>query len=277
MARSRRQAAVAEPQLHLELPARAENVIVVRQAVAGLGEALGLPGQRVDDLKTVVTEACNNVVVHAYADDEDGPMIVSAEADDRAVSLTVSDRGRGFRPRASEEDIASLGIGLPLIASLSDSFQIKGGAGAGTSTVASFALRPAEDGGDPSPGATASSGALELAIAPGEMVRPVLARVIGALAARAQFSVDRLSDTVLLGDAVSAHSGDDFARGKVQVAISDDGGKLAIRVGPLVEGGGDRVLSQMDIPGGSSLKALASRVEVVSGDDAEYVEVEVSS
>ena len=31
----------------LSLPATAENVMVVRQAIAGLGEALGLPGSRV--------------------------------------------------------------------------------------------------------------------------------------------------------------------------------------------------------------------------------------
>jgi serine/threonine-protein kinase RsbW len=272
---------VAEPELQLELPARAENVIVVRQAVAGLGEALGMTTQRVDDLKTVVTEACNNVVVHAYEEGVDGPMIISAGADDRTVSVTVSDRGRGFRPRASEDDVATLGIGLPLIASLSDSFEIMGGAGSGTSTVARFSLRPAEQG-DGEVIHPASIENLEIAIAPGEVVRPVLARVIGAMAARAQFSVDRLSDTVLLGDAVSAHPGDDFTTGRIQVSISDSGGKLAIRIGPLVAGGGERVLSQMDIPGGdSSLKALASRMEVTgAGDtegDGEYLVVEVSN
>ena len=57
---------MSDRELHLVLPARAENVIVVRQAVAGVGEALGIPAARVDDLKTVVTEACNNVVLHAY-------------------------------------------------------------------------------------------------------------------------------------------------------------------------------------------------------------------
>ena len=51
--------------------------MVVRQAVAGLGEALGLPSSRIADLKTVVTEACNNVVVHAYGD-EPGPLLVNA-------------------------------------------------------------------------------------------------------------------------------------------------------------------------------------------------------
>ena len=55
----------------------------------------------------------------------------------------------------------------------------------------------------------ASNGTL-MSISAGTFVRPVLARVIGALAARADFSVDRLSDTILLGDAVSAHDAADF-------------------------------------------------------------------
>ena len=42
-------------EFRLTLPATAENVIVVRQAVAGLGEALGLSGSRIADLKTVVS------------------------------------------------------------------------------------------------------------------------------------------------------------------------------------------------------------------------------
>ncbi len=106
------------PQLQLVLPARAENVIVVRQAVAGLGEAVGLPDQRVADLKTVVTEACNNVVVHAYPDGE-GPLEVAATATEDEVEVVISDEGQGFRPNAETDD-ATLGLGLPLIAALSD-------------------------------------------------------------------------------------------------------------------------------------------------------------
>ena len=87
-----------------------------------------------------------------------------------------------------------------------------------------------------------------MAIAPGALVRPVLARVIGALAARADFSVDRLSDTVLLGDAVSSHQPGDFAEGRVEIAIKDGDGTLDVRVGPLVEGGGERILAEMEVP-----------------------------
>ena len=49
------------------LPARAENVAVVRHALAGLAEEIGMDEAGIADLKTVVTEACMNVVAHAYA------------------------------------------------------------------------------------------------------------------------------------------------------------------------------------------------------------------
>ena len=91
-----------------------------------------MPGQRVDDLKTVVTEACNNVVVHAY-DGDAGPLEVTAISATRRSRSRSATSGRGFQPRASESAEPSLGLGLPLIASLSDSFEIRGGAGEGTS------------------------------------------------------------------------------------------------------------------------------------------------
>ena len=90
-------------ELRLTLPATAENVIVVRQAVAGLGEALGLSAPRVADLKTVVSEACNNVVLHAY-EGEPGPLEVTAEPHSGELEIQVADHGKGFQPRANEGD-----------------------------------------------------------------------------------------------------------------------------------------------------------------------------
>ena len=272
---------MSDRELHLILPAQAQNVIVVRQAVAGLGEALGLPPQRVDDLKTVITEACNNVVLHAYDEDEDGALEVTATATDGAIALEVRDRGRGFQPATGVQDESSLGLGLPLIASLSDGFEIKGGAGEGTRMTMHFELTERSAGSNGGhPGEIHEE--LALQISGGEMVKPVLARVIGALAARAQFSVDRLADTVLIGDAVSAHGSDDFSSGRVEVAIKDGDGTLDVRVGPLVEGGGERILAQMEIPEGGSLRGLARSMEVETGtapdgSSAEYLVFEVVS
>ena len=268
-------------ELHLVLPAKADNVIIVRQAVAGLAEAVGLPGQRIGDLKTVVTEACNNVVLHAYADGE-GPLEVAATATEDEMEVVISDEGQGFRPNAETDD-ATLGLGLPLIASLSDGFEITGGAGGGTRTRVRLSFEPPELPGQ-NGGSVSVTEATEISVAAGEVVRPVLARVIGALASRAEFSLDRLADTVLLGDAVSSRGADDFAQGLVTISITDGDGTLDLTVGPLVEGGGERILSAMEIPAGDrgSLRKLARSMEVVSrdapdGTPAEYLEFEVSS
>jgi serine/threonine-protein kinase RsbW len=262
--------------LRLTLPATAENVMVVRQAVAGLGEALGLTGSRIADLKTVVTEACNNVVLHAY-DDAPGPMRVSADPGDGQLEIQIADEGHGFRPRANAGG-PSLGLGLPLIAALSDSFEVSGGAGQGNRTTIRFSYAPREFSNNGTPSEKPEE--LAMAIAPGVMVRPVLARVIGALAARAEFSVDRLADTVLLGDAVSSSDGGDFFDGRVGLSIKDGARSLQVRVGPLVEGAGEKLIGDMEVPGAGSLRDLASRMEVAkgrtpSGEPAEFLVFEV--
>jgi serine/threonine-protein kinase RsbW len=264
-------------ELRLTLPATAENVMVVRQAVAGLGEALGLSGPRIADLKTVVTEACNNVVLHAY-EDESGPLEVTAEPGQGELEIVIADEGKGFRPRANASG-PSLGLGLPLIAALSDSFEISGGAGQGSRTTIRFGYAPPEFSNNGTP--TDVPQELEMAITPGAIVQPVLARVIGALAARAEFSVDRLADTVLLGDAVSSSNEGDYADGRVGISIKDGAGTLDVRVGPLVEGAGERLLAEMELPGHGSLRSLASTMEVAkgetpAGESAEFLVFEVT-
>src|SRR3954454_15835931 len=79
----------------LTLPARAENVAVVRHAFGGLGDALDVPDHALADVKLAVTEACTNVVVHAYPNG-DGPMAVSAGVSDGALTVVVADEGRGI-------------------------------------------------------------------------------------------------------------------------------------------------------------------------------------
>jgi serine/threonine-protein kinase RsbW len=269
---------MSESGLELTLPATAENVIVVRQAIAGVAEALGLPSQRIADLKTVVTEACNNVVLHAY-DEEPGPLLVSAEPQENELIVEIGDEGHGFRPRANEGD-ASLGLGLPLIAALSDSFEISGGAARGSRTRIRFGYVAPDAGNNGRPVTVPRE--LEIALTPGALVKPVLARVIGALAARAEFSVDRLADTVLLSDAVSSSGEGDFSDGRFGISIRDGSGTLDVRVGPLVEGGGEKLMSEMDVPGAGSLRSLASRMEVTKGEgpggeSAEFLEFEVEN
>src|ERR1700712_1185334 len=116
--------------LELSLPARAENVALVRHALAGLAEQIGMDAAGIADLKTVVTEACMNVAVHAY-EGEPGPLKVVAEPDQDGLTVIVRDSGVGIRPRADGEE-PSLRLGLSLIAALSSSFSFSGGLDRGT-------------------------------------------------------------------------------------------------------------------------------------------------
>jgi serine/threonine-protein kinase RsbW len=137
-----------EPDLLLSLPARAENVAVVRHAFGGLGDVLDLPEQTLSDIKLAVTEACTNVVVHAYPDREDGPLGVQAILDESTLTIVVTDEGRGVLPRA---DSPGLGLGLPLIATLAESLELGTGDNQETEVRMTFDLDGVADlAGDPS-------------------------------------------------------------------------------------------------------------------------------
>ena len=64
--------------VRLTLPARPENVAVIRHVLGAFAEALQLPADLVEDMRLAVTEACTNVVRHAYHDGEPGPIDVRA-------------------------------------------------------------------------------------------------------------------------------------------------------------------------------------------------------
>src|SRR5262245_34161554 len=164
------------PDLRLVLPAKAENVGVVRHALAGLAEALGMEPGRIGDLKTVVTEACMNAVVHAYADEGGGPMEVDATRDEGALVVVVRDHGSGIRPRADIER-QSLRMGLPLIAALSNGFEISGGPDRGT--VVTMRLLLSANGSKPEAASAADvAPGAAMSMPAGVLVGPVLSRVI---------------------------------------------------------------------------------------------------
>jgi len=131
-----------EPDLLLSLPARAENVAVVRHAFGGLGDVLGLPEQTLSDIKLAVTEACTNVVVHAYPDRDDGPLGVQATLHERTLTIVVTDEGRGVLPRT---DSPGLGLGLPLIATLAETLELGTGSNQETEVRMTFDLNGAGD------------------------------------------------------------------------------------------------------------------------------------
>lgn len=272
-------ASPAEPDVALSLPARPENVAVVRQALAGLADALGVEVALVADMKIAVTEACTNAVLHAY-EATAGPLEVTMRVDaGRRLTISVRDRGRGFRPLPTQVDDAPLGFGLALIASLADAFAIQGGAG-GTEVQMTFGLEPEGEDGAPPPAVgqllaarpEPRGGDVDLVLADGPLVAPVLSRVISLLAARVDFSIDRLSDAQIVADVLAQHTAAQAADGQVHVSIAEEDRVLALAVGPLAAGGGRALVAATELPGlGRLIDQLASQVDIDPGPEGEIL------
>ena len=258
----------ADPRVEFSLPATAENVPLVRHALAGLAEALEMDPGEVADLKTVVTEACMNVVVHAYDEGEPGPLEVRAWPEPTTLIVTVRDFGTGIRPLADVEQ-RSLRLGLPLIAALTESLEISAAPGRGTRVTMRIPF--AEDGAEPV-SAPEIGEETHIGLPAGELLAPVLSRVISMFAARADLSVDELSDAVLISDALSARSSDEFPNGTARIGVKEDAGAFDIRVGPLGAGGAQRLLDGLRIPMlDATLETLADEVRIESGEDGELL------
>src|SRR3954471_15951123 len=188
----------AAPDMRLVLSNRPENVALVRQALGGLAASVGIHEHLLADMKTAVSEACNNVVLHAYAD-ERGPLEVFVCPEAHEIAVVVRDEGTGIQPREPEPEAAMQGVGLSLIQALTEKVEFGGGADRGTEVRMTFRSERALDLNgagagagegaelDPPPGDTVVS-------ASGQLVAPVLGSVIAVLAARVGFSVERLSE-----------------------------------------------------------------------------------
>jgi anti-sigma regulatory factor (Ser/Thr protein kinase) len=267
--------------LRIRLPAKPDNVAVVRQALTGLGDAYELDPDFLSDIRTAVTEACNNVVIHAYPGGDPGILEVEADpGDGTSVNVLVRDYGAGLQPNTVPPQERSLGLGLPLIAALARRFEIRSADKGGLEVHMVFV---SPNGSDPDEVhaerlseemAEQSAPTAGMSIVPGPLVSAISSRVTAMLAARADFPLDRLADAVLVSDALAAHAEDYVTGADVGLAIQDGDGQLDFRVGPLREGGAKGLLSELEVPGfGGSLERLVNNVSVEdqSPGDGEFL------
>ena len=136
--------------MHLSFPAVAASVPEARRQVVQLAERIGASPATVADVALAVSEACTNVVLHAYREHEaPGVLHVDAHERDGMLEVVVADEGGGLRPR---EDSPGLGMGMALMAAVASGLQLDHD-GAATRVHLSFELQP------PVPAATPENGA----------------------------------------------------------------------------------------------------------------------
>lgn len=127
-----------EGEMRLSLTAEPKSIGRARQAVGDLAKRLGVEEPALGDLKTIVSEACSNVVRHAYPEGN-GSFEVEALPEGDNLTIVVRDSGAGMRPLVQAEH-SSLRLGLGLISTLSSHFEISDSPGGGTEVLMQIPL-----------------------------------------------------------------------------------------------------------------------------------------
>ena len=82
--------------LVLEIPSKSENESLARVVVAALIAQLDPTIDELNDVKTAVSEAVTNAVIHGYENTE-GTIIIKADLYENEIVVEIEDRGTGIK------------------------------------------------------------------------------------------------------------------------------------------------------------------------------------
>ncbi len=268
------------PNVCLTLSNQPENVLLVRETLSGLAETVGVDGVELNDIRTAVTEACNNVVLHAY-EGREGPLQVELYLAPATVEVVVRDHGTGIRPHIRSEEEEALGIGLSIIQALAPRVEFKDVAGGGTEVRMEFSTPGtqslpalAADGFEPpAVDRAALATTTGVAVAPSALAERVLPRIMCVLAARARFTTDRISDAEMLADALVSRGFESSAQQHMTLAVHVGTREVALRMGPLGGGTAGRLIANTDTGIGGLVEKLTDEQRIAGEGAFEMLEL----
>ena len=126
----------------MKVSAISENEAFVRTVVSAFMLQLNPSLEEINDVKTTVSEAVTNAIVHAYPYGE-GEITVECEAGEGYIKIVISDTGVGipcvelalepfYTTKESEE---RSGLGFTIMRSFMDEFEVFSDVGRGTKLV----------------------------------------------------------------------------------------------------------------------------------------------
>lgn len=126
----------------LSIPCLAEYVGVARLAVSGVASRMNFSIDEIEDIKVSVSEACTNVIQHAYEDSSTNDQVIELKmhVNNNNLEIIVKDYGRGFdlsilgsaEQKEKSKEKFGLGLGLTFIESLMDNTNFESEIGKGT-------------------------------------------------------------------------------------------------------------------------------------------------
>lgn len=134
--------------IEIKISACIENESVVRNAIACFASSLNPTIDEIIDIKTILSEAVSNAIIHGYNYDKNKDVYVKASLDKNNLEIIVQDFGVGISDieealktnYSSLKDQEKTGIGFTIIKSLSDSFKIQSAKNVGTKLIISKVL-----------------------------------------------------------------------------------------------------------------------------------------
>lgn len=125
-----------------QIPASSEFVSVIRLAISGIASRMNFNIDEIEDIKISVSEACTNVIHHAFSEKDPTKQFInlSIEIRDKKFIIYVKDNGMGFNTSelGSENQVQSsqkklgLGLGLEFVKNLMEDVKIESSIGSGT-------------------------------------------------------------------------------------------------------------------------------------------------
>ena len=131
-----------ENYMRLEFPSKSRNEAFARTAVGVFAAQLDLTVDELADIKTAVSEAVTNAIVHGYADSK-GMVEVICRLTNNEIAITVTDTGTGIenielamQPLYSgSDDEDRSGMGFTVMESFMDTLHVDSAPGKGTTVT----------------------------------------------------------------------------------------------------------------------------------------------
>ena len=131
-----------EPYFHLEFDSSSPNEAFARAAVCAFAARLDPTLEELDDIRTAVSEAVTNAIIHGYAQEE-GAVYLNARLSGNLLTVSVEDHGVGMADirqammplYTSRPDLERSGLGFTLMESFMDSVDVVSTPGSGTTVT----------------------------------------------------------------------------------------------------------------------------------------------
>ena len=141
-----------ENEMKLEFLSKSNNEAFARISVAAFASQLDPTIEELADIKTAVSEAVTNCIIHAYEDNE-GIITITCKIYENSIIIEVSDNGKGIENvnmakeplYTSKPDLERSGMGFTIMDSFMDSLEVESILRLGTKVTMKITIKKGDD------------------------------------------------------------------------------------------------------------------------------------